>query len=295
MRARRSASVFSGRRVIVRMSRIPGDSRDQYPSELRARGGIGGHRAGFRAKDRRCRTVRVRAERPGDLHVVGLLECLEGVWRDRSEGDVRLPGLRHRADCDLPPRTLGEDHPAEGPGLRQQPARAARIGPGRSEEQRARPEERAHERHPEQVHLLSHRQRDCRRRGHADMMTLGDVVRRHESIEQGIAAVAGGRTGGAAVAKPFRRHVRPVGGGRQRGSRRQPAAGCTERGPRAPFTGHRPSPLGAASSYSARTICPRQYGRQVPSSIQLTSPRKGMRMPLRTSCCQNRPLQGVSA
>ena len=214
---------------LERSQRGPPDEDDAgrherpVPPEFFPRHPIGRDGPRLGAKDRHHVADRIGAQRPGNLHVVSLGKCRELVRRNRPERHVRLPRLRDGADDDLAIGNLVEDDPPDRGGFRQQSSRAGALVGDRAQEPFAGSEDRAHDGQLEHLHLSRRRERDRGRCDDARVMPLGDLVGRHEAIEQRIVLV-GARPRRASVPRPRDQRIRAIGRRSRANSGREPLA-----------------------------------------------------------------------
>src|SRR3954467_11896145 len=104
---------------------------------------------------------RIRADRPGDLHVTGFVERRELAGRQCAERDIRLPRSRYRTDDDFASRYLGQHTPPERLHFGKEPARMRAMVRCGAEDHLARADDGPYDRGPLQADLA--RGVDCDR------------------------------------------------------------------------------------------------------------------------------------
>ena len=186
MRARLSASAFSGPSDARRMSATPG--RDEGPVAPKRQPGeiVGGHRARLGAEHRLMRANRIGPQRPHDLHVVRFVERREVLRVERAESRIRVPGLGHGTHDDFPTRHFCKDAPSERQHLRQQGLRSSPFVRRAAERQLPGLEYGADHGRAEQVLLVCGSQRDRGWCSHPHVVTFDNLVGGHEAVQEWI-------------------------------------------------------------------------------------------------------------
>ena len=176
----------------------------------------------FCTEHRFARAEWIGPQRPGDLHVARLVECRELVGRQprnvtfASQGRVTAPITTSRPGTSASARQPSDFVSASTPC-----GRAAASG-STAKDHFACPENtlRAIGRLLK-VRLTRGREGDLRRRGHANVVTLCDVVGRHEPVEERV-LVLGSRRRRLAITQPCDAGICCVRGSSDAGAHGQP-------------------------------------------------------------------------